>query len=248
MGDRFRFPHLPSSPPSTVMLHNVQTILALAAVPLLLCQCEAQRTVKTVRSSVSFDPEAWGGQAGAQRASGGRSKKGNPIADSGWEIDEHGHRTAKRSNLHEGARARGMGKDFETKASRFGTKKARTKEFKTPEYLKMQDYRGVSNAREGGLAARESRRDRNRSKESGQLFQRGDESESSGLLGLFRTRRDRASGETFATAPDRTGSRGVEKASRADGIQQLSGYRENASLSRDEVKKMLNPAAYAQSE
>lgn len=234
---------------SCVPISRAVPFAAAVAAPLLLCQCETQRTVKSTRSSISFDPQAWGSQAGAQPSgSGGRRSKGkgNRIVDSGWEIDEHGNRTAKRSNLHAGERASGIGKEFETKASRFGSQKARTKEFETPEYLKMQDYRGVSDARESGLIARET--GRGRPGESGQLFRRGDESESSGLLGLFRTNRNRASDKSFATAPDRVGARGVENAPRADGIQQLSGYRENASLSRDDVKKMLNPGAYARSE
>ena len=41
------------------------------------------------------------------------------------------------------------------------------------------------------------------------------------------------------------GSRAIENAPIADGIRQTQGYRDNAALSVDDVKKMLNPGYYS---
>lgn len=215
----------------------VRPALALGAL-LLLCQCETQRTVTTRSSTVTFDQAAWGGQGG-----GGDSKIRSRFAEKGYSIGEDGTIQSDRPDLYSNRNAREGRKGFNTREARLGRSEARTKEFRTPEYVQRQQFRGVEEAGESGSAAREGVFARDRS--AGRRF--GTDTASTGEMAAFGTSTDAAAGRAFATASDRQGSAATASAPRADGIQQRAGYQSNAALSVDDVKRMLNPGSYARS-
>jgi len=221
-------------------LHRAGRALTLACALLLLCQCETQRTVKSTRSSISFDQAAWGGQAGHDA-----SKIRTRFAEKGYSIGEDGSIQSDRPDLYSDRSAREGRKGFGTKEARFKKSEARTKEFRTPEYVQRQQFRGAEESRDSGAGAREGAfaawRDRSASKRF------GSESATSASLASYGTTTHAATGRSFATGSDREGSAALSASPRADGIQQQAGYQSNAGLSVDDVKKMLNPGGYARS-
>ncbi len=206
---------------------------SLAAI-VFLCQCETERTVTTRKSSVSFDQGMWGGQA-----AGSSSQDTKKITQRGYEIDESGNIIADNPNLYADRTVHGADKTFGKKEAHFGKLKAKTKEFKTPEYLVRQDFK-TGKAKESGSRARESG---SRDRQAGKLF--GTRSEASSDVGSYETGTFGQSGEIYSTNPDRAGSAGISNAPVADGTRQTLGFQDNASMSVDDVKKMLNPGGYA---
>lgn len=217
---------------------EVVALFVAAAAVSFFTGCETQRTVKSTRSSISFDSGVWGAQGQQESAT---SKEDYKIADSGWEIDENGVRTAKRPNLHSGQTARGLDGEYGTKKARFKKDVAKTKEYKTPEYLKMQEYRGAEEARESNSNAREGLF--KKSREAGKSFDT-DGSEKTNEMALFKTGSTNDTGSTYKTGEDRIAMDELRTSPRADGVQQISGYKPNSSMTVDDVKKMLNPGAY----
>jgi hypothetical protein len=213
--------------------HLLTTAGSLAAV-VFLCQCETERTVKTRQSSVSFDQGMWGGQAAG--SAGEDTKK---ITQRGYEIDESGNIIADKPNLYADKTMRGSDKTFGKKQARFGNMEAKTKEFKTPEYLVRQDFK-TGEAKESGSQAREGG---NRNRQAGKLFQT--KSKASSDAGSFETGTFDQSGEKYQTNADRVGSAGIASAPIADGSRRTMGFQDNTSMSLDDVKKMVNPGTYA---
>ncbi len=214
------------------------TFSGAALLAALLCQCETTptRTVKSTRSTFSFDERMWGGQGQAD-SQAIRSK----FAERGYTISEDGTIQADKPDLYSGQKPRGL-KDFETKAARFEKDRAETKAFRTPEYLKRQEFAGVTAARESGSAAREGNSTQSPDQASGKLFDK--RAKNSTELPAFATGRDRESGRVHPTAAD-VAADAVVNAPRATGTPRKSGYQDNVALSMDDVKKMLNPGAYA---
>lgn len=217
--------------------HIVPRLLATALLPLVFCQCETTRTVKSTRSSFSFDEKMWGGQGEADTGEI-RSK----FAERGYTIAEDGTIVADKPDLYKDKRPRGLDGAFQSKKARFEKTEAETKAFRTPEYLKRQHYAGVSPAREGGQTAREGNSTQSPDKAMGRLFEK--KGKSSTELATFETGRYRESGEVFETTAD-SAADAVTEAPRATGTPRKAGYQDNVALSMDEVKKMLNPGSYA---
>ncbi len=215
---------------------TVPVILVLAAV---LCQCKTTRTVKSTRSSFSFDEQMWGGQGGGgEDTQAIRSK----FAERGYSIAEDGTIKADKPDLYKDQRPRGLDGDFQTKKARFEKMEAETKAFRTPEYLKRQEYAGVSDARESGMTAREGNSTRSPDAAAGKLFEK--KAKDSTELATFGTSTHRDAGQVFETSADRDAS-AVAEAPRATGTPRKAGYQDNVAMSLDDVKKMLNPGAYA---
>ena len=212
---------------------TVTTAASLAAV-VLLCQCETERTVTTRQSTVSFDQGMWGGQA-----AGSTSEDTKKITQRGYEIDESGNIIADNPNLYADQTVHGADKKFGKKEARFGKMNAKTKEFKTPEYLVRQDFK-TGEAKESGSSARESG---SRDRQAGKLF--GTRSQASSEVGSYETGTFGQSGEIYSTNPDRSGSAGIANAPIADGTRKTMGFQDNVSMSVDDVKRMLNPGSYA---
>lgn len=217
--------------------HPLGAALAATALALVLCQCETTRTVKSTRSSFSFDQQMWGGQGDADS-----DKIDSKFAKRGYTIDELGNIVADHPDLYKDQRPRGLDGAFQTKKARFRRMEAETKAFPTPEYLARQDFDGVSSARESGRAAREGDSRRSPDKAAGKLFAK--KTERSSALATYGTGSFRESGEVFETGADRAASAVVD-APRAVGTPRTKGYQENVAMSMDDVKKMLNPGAYA---
>lgn len=217
-------------------LFTVPLILAIAAT---LCQCKTSRTVKSTRSSFTFDEKMWGGQGGGgEDTQEIRSK----FAERGYTIAEDGTIKADKPDLYKDKRPRGLDGDFQTKTARFDKMEAETKAFKTPEYLKRQEYAGIANARENGMTAREGNSTRTPDRAAGKLFDK--KAKDSTDLATFGTSTHRDAENTFATSADRDAS-AVTEAPRAIGTPRKAGYQDNVAMSMDDVKKMLNPEAYA---
>jgi hypothetical protein len=213
------------------------TALAVMLPALLLCQCETTRTVKSTRSSFSFDQQMWGGQGDADS-----DKIDSKFAKRGYTIDEQGNIVADHPDLYKDQRPRGLGGEFQTKQARFKKMEAETKAFPTPEYLARQQFDGVSSARESGRTAREGNSQQSPDKAAGKLFAK--KTDSSNALATYETGSYRESGEVYQTGSDRAASAVVD-APRAVGTPRSKGYQDNVAMSMDDVKKMLNPGAYA---
>lgn len=217
--------------------HTAARLCVSVFLALVLCQCETTRTVKSTRSSFSFDEKMWGGQGDADTGEI-RSK----FAERGYTIADDGTILADKPDLYKDKRPRGLDGNFQTKKARFEKTEAETKAFRTPEYLKRQEYAGVSSARESGQSAREGNSTRSPDKAAGKLFEK--KAKSSTELATYDTGSYRESGEVFETKADKSAS-AVPDAPRATGTPRKAGYQDNVALSMDEVKKMLNPGSYA---
>lgn len=213
-------------------------LAALTAAVLTLCQCETQRTVKSTRSSISFDEGSWGGQGGGEDSTEIRSK----FAERGYSIADDGSIKADKPDLYAGKKPRGLDGKFGKKEARFRKMESETKAFRTPEYLKRQEYAGISAARESGSAAREGNSNNSKDKAAGMLFKK--KTQSSTNLATYETGSHRDSNSIFKTSADRMAPAVVD-APRATGTPRTMGYQDNVAMSMDDVKKMLNPNAYA---
>lgn len=220
-------------------VHRACFLLGAFGAALFLCQCKTKRTVKSTRSTISFDEGMWGGQGGGSDQGKIRSK----FAEKGYSIGEDGKIKADKPNLYAEQGAKGLDGKFGKKQARFKNKEARTKEFRTPEYLKRQEFRGADAARETGSRAREANFGNSRDRAANKLF--GKKTQSSGDLATFGTGTNSQTNKTFSTGSDRTASNAIASAPVADGPRQMMGYQDNSSLSLDDVKKMVNPGTYA---
>jgi len=217
--------------------HPLVSAVGFVLLASLLCQCKTTRTVKSTRSSVSFDENMWGGQGEADSGEI-RSK----FAERGYKISDDGSILADKPDLYKGQKPRGLDGDFQTKKARFEKTTAETKAFRTPEYLKRQEYAGISAARESGMGAREGNSTRSPDKAAGKLFDK--KAKDSTDLSTFGTGAYRESRETYKTTSD-VAAAAVTEAPRATGTPRTMGYQDNVAMSMDDVKKMLNPGAYA---
>lgn len=220
------------------LFYRTFRVVAATTLTLALCQCETKRTVKSTRSSISFDEKSWGGQGGGADTAEIKSK----FAERGYTITEEGTIKADKPDLYAGQKPRGLDGKYGTKEARFEKMEAETKAFRTPEYLKRQEYAGVATARESGSAAREGNSNKSRDAQAGKLFNK--QTKSSTELATFDTGSHRDSDSVFATSADRSAS-AVTEAPRATGTPRRMGYQDNVAMSMDDVKKMLNPNAYA---
>ncbi len=218
-------------------LHRLHLCAGLVSLSVLLCQCETQRTVKSTRSTVSFDQQAWGpAGGGADNSEEIRSK----FAERGYKIQEDGTIKADKPDLYSGEKSHGFDGKFETKEAKLSKKEAKTGEFKTPEYLVRQDFKGVKDARESKSSAREGE---TQDRQAGKLFK--SKSKTTGELATYGTSDYRDGGQEFKTKTDRSTASALEDSPNASGTDRPTGYQDNLSMSMDDVKKMLSPGAYA---
>ena len=217
------------------ILHRSARLLALAVLPVLLCQCKTQRTVLGTRpGSVSF--------AGGEKT-GDTKEIQKKWADKGYKIDKDGLIKADNPDLYSGDKARGVGKEFGKKQAKLGNSQSFNKEFKTPEFIKRQEFAGVSEARESGGAAREN----NQSNKAGsKLF--GSRTKDTSSMDALGTKTFDESSKVFGTSANISGTKAIENSPRATGSPAQLGYRDNAAMSFDDVKKMLNPGSYARNQ
>lgn len=218
----------------------IATRLLLAfGVMAFLCQCTTTTTT-TRQSTIKFDEGMWGGQGGNDSGEI-RSK----FAEKGYSIGEDGSIVADKPNLFAGEQAKGLDGKFGKKEARFKNDVARTKEFRTPEYIKRQEFAGVDAARESGSTAREGNSGTSSDRQAGKLFQRTNR-QSSNQLASFDTSTASGMDKRFSTSSDAVGSEGIANAPRPAGIRQANaGYKANAGMTVDDVKKMLSPGGYA---
>ncbi len=223
-----------------VTFHQIRLVAVAVCALVLLCQCETQRTYGEIRrGGITFDQGMWGGQGGGDDAAEIRSK----FAEKGYSIGEDGTIKADKPDLFSDQKARGTDGSFDKKEAKFKKSEARTKEFRTPEYIKRQQYAGAEEARESGSTAREGDFQNSRDRDSRKLFQK--RSKTSTELASFNTRSFEGGNRQFDAGGDRVGSRAIDTAPVADGTRQTAGYQDNASLSMDDVKKMVNPGHYS---
>ena len=220
------------------MVTHSYRIISLMALSLALCQCETQRTVKSTRSSVSFDEKSWGGQGGGSDTAAIKTK----FAERGYTITDEGTIKADKPDLYAGKKPRGLDGEYGTKEARFDKMEAETKAFRTPEYLKRQEYAGVATARENGSVAQEGNFTKSRDAQAGKRIDK--KSKTSTELATYKTDSHRDSETAFKTSADRSASAVIDAAD-AVGTPRKSGYQDNVAMSMDDVKKMLNPNAYA---
>lgn len=226
-----------------IPLHRVasvsaRTLLAFGAIS-FLCQCTTTTTT-TRKSTIKFDEGMWGGQGGNDSGEI-RSK----FAEKGYSIGEDGSIVADKPNLFAGDKAKGLDGKFGKKEAKFKNDVARTKEFRTPEYIKRQEFAGAEAARESGSSAREGNSRTSSDRQASKLFQRT-KTEGSNQLASFDTGNASGVDKRFSTSSDALGSEGIANAPRPAGIRQESaGYKANAGMSVDDVRKLLSPGGYA---
>ena len=219
---------------------------------LALPSCQTQRTVKSAeRGSYAFDPEdkAWAGGEGKKGTTTmkeeeeGKKKMTKKFLNAGFKTDEEtGAITVANNNLFAGEKSRYGNKSFGgRKEAKLRGREAEKKLFQTPEYLKRDTFEGgKERARETGLFVKEDSSGSNKfgtvNKQEAGLLQR---------VNPFAQKTFNGSNKTFATSSNREGTRARAEAPTANGIQRTAGFMDNTKMSVDDVKKMLNPGAYA---
>ncbi|MDF1825801.1 MAG: hypothetical protein P1U68_14230 [Verrucomicrobiales bacterium] len=212
--------------------------LSAFGVMAFFCQCTTTTTT-TRKSTIKFDEGMWGGQGGNDSGEI-RSK----FAEKGYSIGEDGSIVADKPNLFAGDKAKGLDGKFGKKEAKFKNDVARTKKFRTPEYIKRQEFAGTDAARESGSAAREGNSRTSSDRQAGKLFQKA-KTKNSNQLASFDTGNAPGVDKRFSTSSDARGSEGIANAPIPDGVRQSSGYKANAGMSVDDVKKLLSPGGYA---
>lgn len=204
---------------------------------IFLCQCETQRTYG-LKHSTSYSI------AGRTAGEADDSKKiRDKFVNHGFQVDENGHMSAKRNNLYTDSADKLSAGKFQTKDAKLGKSDFNTKSFKTPEYLKMQDYNATKTARESSNLAREGNFDKLKWNKGGKLFR--NQSKSATEYAAYDTGQYAREGRKFSARDDNSVMKTMKKAPNARGTMNSVGYRENSSLTLDDVKKMLSPNTYA---
>ncbi len=209
-------------------IHRLTRFAAATLVLAFLCQCTT-REVKTTRTRISF--------AGDGDESALRSR----FAESGYKIGEDGQIQADNPNLHAGKKPGGLKGEYESKQARLKKGGLATNKYKTPEYIKLQNHKGVKESRDGSLVAREGGSDQSR--QAGKLFK--SRSRATGDYAEYDTGTYDDSGRLFDTGQNEKLTGAFAKPARAEGRESQIGYRDNAALSMNDVKKMVSPGVYA---
>ncbi len=223
-------------------LHQLRlTATALLAMA-CLCQCEAKRTYGEVKpGSISFDQAAWGGQGGGSDEQEIRSK----FAERGYTIGNDGSLVADKPNLYSNQTAKGMDGKYGKKTARLSKNEASTKAFRTPEYIKRQEFAGTKQSSDSGSSAREGNFSQSRSSDDNRMFGRKTKSTTKMATSNATSSTFRNSNQVFSTNQDTKGTKGISTAPRATGTAFRSGYQDTAGMTMDGVKQMLNPGSYS---
>jgi len=203
---------------------------------LCLCQCETQQTVTTRSTKYSVSGE----NAGGKDDSDAIRKK---FTNHGFSVDKDGNFKADKDNLYGDNKARGSEGEFRTKDSKYGNSDFKTNKFKTPEYLKMQDFNGTKKAREDGNFAREGDFKKSGLRDGRKLFR--NQSKDSTEYASYNTGQYAKEGKKFSSGNNRLSMNAMDAAPEAVGTRQAMGYKENYSLTKDSVKKMISPGTYS---
>lgn len=202
-------------------------ILFAAAVLFLFCQCTT-RTVTVKKSTVSFADD------------NDEDEMRSKFAEKGFSIGEDGSIVADNPDLYSGRTPKGFKGEVGNKMAKLGEKNQSLKEFDTPEYLRVQDFRSTRNPTKFERTAPESDSQFDMSR---QVFKA--ETEDSSQFKKFAekiigipTKESRFARKSF-------GDNAVTNAAVAEGVGQQAGYHANSDMSVDDVKKMLSPGVYA---
>jgi hypothetical protein len=209
----------------------------------LLGACVTKREAKgNVRTSFGFDSSAWGGAAGGDDSDKIRTK----FAESGWKVDETGQlrpTNEKNADLYKGKSVR-RGRDFAKTDAKLGNREAKTKAFRTPEYLERQTFQTKA-AKGADSLAREGAFDSHRATESGRAAKTAEKPGILAGLNPFRGETARESDQNYRTTANREGSRAQENAAVATGVRQSElGFYKDSVRTMDDVKRLLHPEAF----
>lgn len=150
-------------------------------------------------------------------------------------------RKEKREDLYQfkDNMAKESGSRIENQMAKIKESKFAEKEFKTPEYLKRQEF-ATKTFEDGSRAA----------KESGSVTER--------FTKMFKTKNSSLENEVaresnstnsrfdkmFKTKNDSITANAITDSVKPIGIEGLAGYQDNANLSMDDVKKMVSPESF----
>lgn len=211
----------------------------------LLCQCTPERTVISQRQTgYKFMGHNDGELESNKKKSPGANriattnKNEKSIKNSKGEVI----RTEKRDDLYSdrsSATAQETGRSFDgKKQAKLKQSSMAKKEFKTPEYLKRQQFATKSYNEGSNQQARESNQETQFVKKLFDTKSSDMGNKAARENGSVASRFDK----DFATSSNRTGTKAQKNAAIPTGaVQGLSGYKENMSLSVDDVRKMVSP-------
>ncbi|MDF1657496.1 MAG: hypothetical protein P1U58_07780 [Verrucomicrobiales bacterium] len=195
-----------------------------------LCQCST-RTVTVKKSTVSFADES------------DEDEIRKKFAEKGYSVGDDGVLVADKPNLYADSTPRGFDGKVETKMSKFADKKLSRKEFKTPEYLKVQEFRNTRDPQNFNQAAAESDSSRSQFNRGRKLFQTKTKDSSQFQKFAEKTAQNSKKESPFANKVYDESI--IPNAAVAQGTVQKAGYRSNVGMTMDDVKKMLSPNVYA---
>ncbi|MDF1813963.1 MAG: hypothetical protein P1V20_17300 [Verrucomicrobiales bacterium] len=132
--------------------------------------------------------------------------------------------------------AKESGKSFDRKMARIKDSKFGEKEFKTPEYLKRQEFAGYETTDGGAQMARETDSLSNQFTKMFKAKQSSMENQMARESGSTKGRFDKI----FGTRDDSISNKAIKTSVVPVGVDGMTGYRENVAMSMDDVKKLVN--------
>lgn len=151
-------------------------------------------------------------------------------------------RVEKRDDLYSDRSshtANETGRSFTGKKAKLKKDEFASKEFRKPEYLKRQEFAATQSFREADQTARESGEETTR---FSKLFKTNSHS-ATNQAAAENGSRNRLFNKTFDTNTDRTAARAQRQAAIPDPVNATAGYQDNAAMTMDDVKKLVNPEA-----
>lgn len=214
---------------------------------LVFCQCKPVRTV-TPRGTTGYKFKGINENelASEKKKNEGASRIANTLKNEKTIKNSKGEvvKVEKRDNLYadrSAATARETGSTFNgKKQAKVGKNKVTKKEFKTPEYLKNSEFAGTKSFRDAGQTARESGSENKRV--ANKLFQTKSNSTGDNVARESGST-NRNSDKSFKTALNRTASKAQDNAAIPTPFDGMRGYRDNAHMTVDDVKKLVTPEA-----
>lgn len=149
-------------------------------------------------------------------------------------------RVEKREDLYNNRSdhtANETGRSFTGKKAKLKKDEFASKEFRKPEYLKRQEFTATQSFREADQTARESGEETSR---FSKLFKTNSHS-ATNQSATENGRRNRLFDRTFDTNTDRTAARSQRQAAIPEPVNATAGYQDNAAMTMDDVKKLVNP-------
>ncbi len=107
----------------------------------------------------------------------------------------------------------------------------------------MQDFNGTKKAREDGNLAREGNFKKSGWRDGGKLFR--NQSKDTTEYASYNTGQYAKEGKKFSTGNNRLSMNSMDAAPVAVGTREGIGYKENYSLTKDSVKKMISLGTYS---